>query len=68
MTQFERNIRRHVELELETVRRNPAAEFSHLERAHVLAQGCTRLHVRAHWHMLVWALRHRDARARRTIP
>lgn len=38
------------------------AQFHHLERAHVLAQASTREHVRAHWRMLVWALRGRDVR------
>jgi hypothetical protein len=37
-------------------------EFAHLERAHVLGQASTREHVRVHWRMLRWALRHRDAR------
>ena len=34
----------------------------HLERAHILGQASTREHVRVHWRMLTWALRHRDAR------
>ncbi|WOB05939.1 DUF3703 domain-containing protein [Piscinibacter gummiphilus] len=38
------------------------AAFRHLERAHVLGQASTVEHVRAHVHMLLWALRHRRAR------
>ena len=36
---------------------DPARSFTHLERAHVLGQSSTRLHLRAHWHMLQWAVR-----------
>lgn len=36
--------------------------FRHLERAHVLGQSSTVHHVRAHWQMLRWAGRQRDAR------
>ena len=39
-----------------------SASFMHLERAHVLGHASTRDHVRVHFHMLVWALRHRRAR------
>jgi hypothetical protein len=35
--------------------------FQHLERAHVLGQLATVEHVRAHWHMLRFALRNRRA-------
>lgn len=38
------------------------AAFSHLERAHVLGQRNTLAHVRAHWAMLLLALRRRDSR------
>jgi hypothetical protein len=38
-----------------------AAQFRHLERAHVLGQASTREHVRVHWRMFTWALRERDA-------
>ena len=34
------------------------AAFRHLERAHVLAQASTVEHVRVHWAMFRWALRH----------
>ena len=37
----------------------PEVSFEHLERAHVLGQASTVEHVRAHLHMLLWALRHR---------
>jgi hypothetical protein len=33
--------------------------FAHLERAHVLGQAATLEHVRVHWHMFRFALRHR---------
>lgn len=33
--------------------------FRHLERAHVLGQPVTREHVRVHWRMFRYALRHR---------
>jgi hypothetical protein len=36
--------------------------FGHLERAHVLGQASTVQHVRVHWLMLGWALRHRALR------
>lgn len=39
-----------------------ATSFRHLERAHVLGQASTIQHVRAHYRMLVWGLRRRDAR------
>ncbi|MCX7042807.1 MAG: DUF3703 domain-containing protein [Gammaproteobacteria bacterium] len=35
--------------------------FRHLERAHVLGQASTAHHVRVHWRMLCWGLRHRQA-------
>ena len=35
------------------------AAFWHLRRAHVLGQAATTQHVRAHWWMLKFALRHR---------
>lgn len=38
------------------------AAWSALERAHILSQPSARLHTRAHWEMLVLALRSRDAR------
>lgn len=41
---------------------DPATSFRHLERAHVLGQASTLHHVRAHYRMLVWGLRRRDAR------
>lgn len=40
----------------------PEVSFGHLERAHVLGQASTVEHVRAHLHMLLWALRHRRGR------
>jgi hypothetical protein len=59
---FAHNIRPHVDAELRAAREDAACGFMHLERAHVLGQASTREHVRVHWHMLLWAWRHRDAR------
>lgn len=60
-------IDRHVDRELQlAVQRedagDPVAAFRHLERAHILGQHSTRLHVLVHWHMLRWAWRKRDGR------
>lgn len=41
---------------------DPTAAFQHLERAHVLGQSSTVLHVRVHLRMLRWGLRHRERR------
>jgi len=62
MSRFAKNIRPYVDAELRAARAGGADEFGHLERAHVLGQAATREHVRVHWQMLRWALRHRDAR------
>jgi hypothetical protein len=62
MSQFADNIRPYVDAELAAARTDPAREFAHLERAHVLGQASTREHVRVHWQMLLWAWRRRDAR------
>lgn len=42
--------------------RDLEAAWSALERAHILSQPSARLHTRAHWEMLLLALRCRDAR------
>ena len=57
-------LRPHVtrELDLAAAAADPRSAFAHLERAHILGQASTREHVRAHWHMLRWALRQRDMR------
>jgi hypothetical protein len=67
MSQFRTRISPSVEAELGAAR--AAAEegdstraFARLERAHVLGQASTPLHVRVHWHMLAWGLRQRSAR------
>ncbi|HWP18061.1 MAG TPA: DUF3703 domain-containing protein [Burkholderiaceae bacterium] len=67
MSRFARNIRPHVDQELAAARNaeaagKPGEAFRHLERAHVLGQASTVQHVRAHVHMLLWALRHRQPR------
>lgn len=64
---FAKQIRPYVEQELEASQAadrsgQPATAFAHLERAHVLGQASTVEHVRAHVHMLLWALRHRRPR------
>ena len=59
---FTRNIRPYVEDELALARNeqnygNKAEAFAHLENAHVLGQASTRLHVRVHVQMLLWAVK-----------
>jgi hypothetical protein len=46
------NARRHLDAR---------AEFMHLERAHVLGQSSTGLHVKAHVLMAAWAIRNQSA-------
>lgn len=65
MPRFSSRIRPAVQRELEASAReesfgNARAAFKHLERAHVLGQMATRFHVRVHWRMLRWAIRHRQ--------
>lgn len=67
MSHFGTRIRPRVEAELDAARAaadhgNSALSFTRLERAHVLGQASTLLHVRVHWHMLVWGLRQRSPR------
>jgi hypothetical protein len=62
MSSFADNIRPHVDAELRAAMQDSQNGFAHLERAHVLGQASTPIHVRVHWHMLRWAWRHRDAR------
>jgi hypothetical protein len=67
MEGFSARIRPGVERELGAARAarrlgNAATAFSRLERAHVLGQAATLLHVRVHWHMLLWGLRERSAK------
>jgi hypothetical protein len=67
MSTFGRNIRPHVDAELrlaiQAEARGQAAEaFAHLERAHVLGQASTALHVRVHWLMFTWGWRQRSIR------
>ena len=56
-----------VRAELDAARRledwgNVDGAFRHLERAHILGQSITALHVRVHREMLRWALRNRRPR------
>jgi hypothetical protein len=67
MTRFTRRIRPHVDAEIAAARhahrnRDAGAAFTHLERAHVLGQSSTWLHVRVHLLMLLWGLRERRPR------
>lgn len=61
---YARQMRPHVDAELSAAQVAPSAAdaFRHLERAHVLGQSSTVLHVRAHWHMLRWAVAQRSLR------
>ena len=64
MGKFSRKIAPFVDTELSLAREaelagNDAEGFRHLERAHVLGQPSTTLHVRVHWRMFTWGLRHR---------
>jgi hypothetical protein len=64
MSGYRHRIRSAVLTEIDASRRaeeqgDAAEAFRCLERAHVLGQPSTRLHVRVHWLMLRWALRHR---------
>ncbi|CAI4159546.1 conserved hypothetical protein [Alteromonas macleodii] len=59
---FTRNIRPYVEAELALADRkqnqnSQQCAFSHLENAHVLGQASTRLHVKVHVQMLLWAVK-----------
>ena len=59
---FTRNIRPYVEAELALADRkqnqnSQKCAFSHLENAHVLGQASTRLHVKVHVQMLLWAVK-----------
>lgn len=64
MTRYARQIRPHVDAELAAAQVAPSAPdaFRHLERAHVLGQSDTLLHVLAHWHMLRWGVAQRSPR------
>ena len=62
MSTFAQRIRPFVQPELDAARharaqRDASGEFAHLERAHVLSQAATLLHVRVHTAMLLWGLR-----------
>jgi hypothetical protein len=64
MSRFAHRIRSSVQSELQAARQTEArgdagAAFSHLERAHVLGQAATALHVQVHWRMFLWAARQR---------
>lgn len=65
MPTFHYRIKRHVQLELASARTaeangNAQLAFSHLERAHILGQRSTRLHVLTHWRMMGWGIRQRQ--------
>lgn len=65
MSEFGRRIRPSVEREILAAYQaeeqgRPDSAFSHLERAHILGQTSTVEHVRVHWHMFLWGIRHRN--------
>lgn len=65
MPRFARRIQPWVQLELDAAnsaeaRAERGLAVRHLERAHVLAQAATTLHVRVHWRMLRWSLRYSE--------
>jgi len=67
MSSFGQRIRPYAQAELDAARRaraerDPASELTRLERAHVLSQADTLLHVRVHGLMLLWGLRQRSTR------
>jgi hypothetical protein len=67
MSNFYHRIKPHVRLELASAREaesrgNAPLAFSHLERAHILGQRSTRLHVLTHWRMMQWGFRQRQCR------
>jgi hypothetical protein len=67
MQRFTTRIRPYVDAEIAAARRaqrtgDMPTAFVHLERAHVLGQSSTSLHVRVHWLMLLWGVRQRSAR------
>ncbi len=64
MSTFSTRIRPHVQARLDAAREAGQrgefhTAFRELERAHVLGQAATCEHVRVHWHMLRFAMRHR---------
>lgn len=66
MSNYTRKIQPFFDSELHAAKlafnRNPREAFHHLERAHVLGQHSTILHMRAHWHMFLWGLQQSDIR------
>jgi Protein of unknown function (DUF3703) len=64
MSPFSRNIEPAFRREIDKSKRasDARAEFAHLERAHVLGQASTALHVAAHLRMAAWAMRERNLR------
>jgi hypothetical protein len=67
MSSFAQRIRPFVQAQFDAARRaralrDASEEFVCLERAHVLSQADTLLHVRVHAEMLRWGIRQRSAR------
>ena len=67
MSSFGQRIRPFVQSELDAARHarsrhDASGEFACLERAHVLSQADTLLHVRVHTAMLLWGIHQRSAR------
>ena len=48
--------------EIERLAGDASRAFTHLERAHILSQRFTRLHVRVHWEMWRYAARQKSVR------
>jgi hypothetical protein len=64
MSDYYHRIKGHVSFEMESARSaeaqgNVQLAFYHLERAHILGQCSTRLHVLTHYKMLRWGIRQR---------
>lgn len=62
MAKFYQNIKPYVEAEFAVAdtkmqRGDSAQAFEHLENAHILGQHSTRLHVKSHYKMLIWAIK-----------
>ena len=67
LSKFTKNLKPHVDAELvfaahARAEGRPDVEFTHLENAHVIGQKSTRLHVKVHCLMLLWAIRNRHSR------
>lgn len=67
MSSFSIQMKPHVNAEIAAAfearnKENFQLEFAHLERAHILGQNSTFLHVKVHCLMLIWGWKQRDVR------